>query len=147
MGLEPLPERSRLLLSYRRGGSAAAPVALRERPEQLRHLAGETWLGRRLGSCAPAPAPASNRTSSPRQPASSVQLRLVAAGIGVALVPRLAALPTTGLRLLPVHPRVQRHHFALTRSSATSDPGIARIVELLEEHAARLLADSALPTG
>jgi DNA-binding transcriptional LysR family regulator len=77
----------------------------------------------------------------------SVQLRLVAAGIGVALVPRLAALPTTGLRLLPVHPRVQRHHFALTRSSATSDPGIRRIVELLEEHAARLLADSALPTG
>ena len=77
----------------------------------------------------------------------SVQLRLVAAGIGVALVPRLAALPTPGLRLLPVHPRVQRHHVALTRSSATSDSGIRRIVELFEEHAVRLLAEPALPTG
>jgi DNA-binding transcriptional LysR family regulator len=77
----------------------------------------------------------------------AVQLRLVAAGIGVALVPRLAAQPTPGLRLLPLHPRVQRHHFALTRSAATSDAGIRRIVELLDEHAARLLADPALPTG
>ena len=76
----------------------------------------------------------------------SVQLRLVAAGIGVALVPRLAAQPPRA-RLLPLHPRVQRHHFALTRSSATSDSGIRRIVELLDEHAARLLADPALPTG
>jgi DNA-binding transcriptional LysR family regulator len=77
----------------------------------------------------------------------SVQLQLVAAGIGVALVPQLAAQPTPGLRLLPVHPRVQRHHFALTRSSATSDSGLRRIVELLDEHAAGRLADAALPTG
>jgi DNA-binding transcriptional LysR family regulator len=76
----------------------------------------------------------------------SVQLRLVAAGIGVALIPQLAAQPTPGLRLLPVHPHVQRHHFALTRSSATSDSGIRRIVELLQQHAARLL-EPALPTG
>jgi DNA-binding transcriptional LysR family regulator len=76
----------------------------------------------------------------------SVQLRLVGAGIGVALIPRLAAHPTPGLRLLPVHPRVERHHFAVTRSSATSDAGIRRIVGLLAEHAARLLAGSALPT-
>jgi DNA-binding transcriptional LysR family regulator len=72
----------------------------------------------------------------------SVQLRLVAAGIGVALIPQLAAQPTAGLRMLPVHPRVERHHFALTRSSAAGDSGIRRIVELLEEHATRLLADS-----
>jgi DNA-binding transcriptional LysR family regulator len=77
----------------------------------------------------------------------SVQLQLVAAGIGVALVPQLAAQPTPGLRLLPLHPHVQRHHFALIRSSATSDSGIRRIVELLEEHAARALAGPALPTG
>ncbi len=77
----------------------------------------------------------------------SVQLRLVAAGIGVALIPRLAAQPTPELRLLPVHPRVQRRHFALTRSSATSDSGTRRIIELVEEHAARVLAASALPTG
>jgi DNA-binding transcriptional LysR family regulator len=77
----------------------------------------------------------------------SVQLRLVAAGIGVALVPRLAAQPTSGLRLMPLHPRVQRHHFALVRSSATGDAGMRRIVEQLEDHASRLLADPALPTG
>jgi DNA-binding transcriptional LysR family regulator len=70
----------------------------------------------------------------------SVQLRLVAAGIGVALVPRLAArgLPE-GLRLLPVHPAVERHHFALARRSARSDAGIRRIMELLEHHALRAL--------
>jgi DNA-binding transcriptional LysR family regulator len=77
----------------------------------------------------------------------AVQLRLVAAGIGVALIPRLAAQPAPGLRLLPVHPRVQRHHFALTRSSATSDSGLRRIVELLDEHATRLLAEPALTVG
>jgi DNA-binding transcriptional LysR family regulator len=69
-----------------------------------------------------------------------VQLQLVAAGIGVALVPRLAAqgLPE-GLQLLPVHPPVERHHFALTRRSARSDAGIRRIVELLKDNATRLL--------
>ena len=70
----------------------------------------------------------------------SVQLQLVAAGIGVALVPRLAAqaLPD-GLRLLPVDPPVERHHFALTRRSARSDPGIGRIVERLGDNATRLV--------
>ncbi len=70
----------------------------------------------------------------------SVQLELVAAGIGVALVPRLAARAVPeGLRLLPIHPPVQRHHFALTRRSAQSDPGIRRIVELLDDNATQLL--------
>jgi DNA-binding transcriptional LysR family regulator len=70
----------------------------------------------------------------------SVQLQLVAAGIGVALVPRLAArgLPE-GLQLLPVHPAVERHHFALARRSARTDAGIRRIVELLTHHALRVL--------
>jgi DNA-binding transcriptional LysR family regulator len=71
----------------------------------------------------------------------SVQLELVAAGIGVALVPRLAArhLPE-GLRLLPVHPTVERHHFALARRSARGDAGILRIVEHLKHHAPREFA-------
>ena len=70
----------------------------------------------------------------------SVQLELVAAGIGVALVPRLAARAVPeGLRLLPIHPPVERHHFALTRRSAQSDPGIRRIVELLDDNATQLL--------
>jgi DNA-binding transcriptional LysR family regulator len=71
----------------------------------------------------------------------SVQLQLVAAGIGVALVPRLAAraLPD-GLRLLRVHPPVNRHHFAITRRSTRRDPGIGRIVELLKHNATRALS-------
>ena len=70
----------------------------------------------------------------------SVQLELVAAGIGVALIPRLAArgLPE-GLRLLPIHPAVERHHFALARRSARSDAGIRRITQILQRHALRAL--------
>jgi DNA-binding transcriptional LysR family regulator len=73
----------------------------------------------------------------------SVQLQLVAAGIGVALVPRLAArgLPE-GLQLLPVHPAIERHHFALARRSARSDAGIHRIVDALKHSALRVLDQS-----
>jgi DNA-binding transcriptional LysR family regulator len=73
----------------------------------------------------------------------SVQLELVAAGIGVALMPRLAArgLPDR-LRLHPVHPAVERHHFALARRSARSDAGVRRIVELLRHNAVRALDQS-----
>jgi DNA-binding transcriptional LysR family regulator len=78
----------------------------------------------------------------------SVQLELVAAGIGVALVPRLAArrLPD-GVRLLPVHPAVERHHFALVRRSARGDAGIRRIVELLERTARRSVDQSPTATA
>jgi DNA-binding transcriptional LysR family regulator len=78
----------------------------------------------------------------------SVQLELVAAGIGVALVPRLAArrLPD-GVRLLPVHPAVERHHFALARRSARGDAGIRRIVELLERNARRSVDQSPTATA
>jgi DNA-binding transcriptional LysR family regulator len=73
----------------------------------------------------------------------SVQLELVAAGIGVALMPRLAApgVPE-GVQLLPVHPAVERHHFALARRSARSDAGIRRIVDLLELNALEALDQS-----
>jgi DNA-binding transcriptional LysR family regulator len=74
----------------------------------------------------------------------SVQLELVAAGIGVALVPRLAARAVPEeVRLLRVHPQVERHHFALTRRSADTDPGLRRIVEALAENATRLLGEPA----
>jgi DNA-binding transcriptional LysR family regulator len=76
----------------------------------------------------------------------SVQLELVAAGLGVALVPRLATrrLPD-GVRLLPLHPKVERHHFALARRSARSDPGIRRIVELLTHRAPQVLDQPSPP--
>jgi DNA-binding transcriptional LysR family regulator len=70
----------------------------------------------------------------------AVQLELVAAGIGVALIPRLAAHAVPGVTLLPLDRPVQRHHFALTRRSARSDAGIRRIVRLLQDNAAQLLS-------
>ncbi len=77
----------------------------------------------------------------------SVQLALVAAGIGVALVPRLAAQRAPeGLRLQPLQQPVQRHHFALIRRSSRNDAGIRRIVELLEDNANRLVAEMAADT-
>jgi DNA-binding transcriptional LysR family regulator len=73
----------------------------------------------------------------------SVQLQLVAANIGVALVPRLAArdLPE-GLHLHQLHPPVERHHFALARRSAHADAGIRRIVDLLKHHALQAVEQS-----
>ena len=74
----------------------------------------------------------------------SVQLELVAAGIAVALVPTLAARTVPeGVRLRPVNPSVERHHFVFTRRSARSDPGVRRIVELLNDHATQFLGRSA----
>ena len=70
----------------------------------------------------------------------SVQLELVAAGIGVALVPQLAARAVPdGVRLLHLHPPVNRHHFAVTRRAARRDPGLRRIIELLRDNATRAL--------
>jgi len=77
----------------------------------------------------------------------SVQLALVAAGIGVALVPRLAVQHAPeGLRLQPLQQPVQRHHFALIRRSSYNDAGIRRILELLQDNASRLVAQTAADT-
>ncbi|WP_063890808.1 LysR family transcriptional regulator [Sciscionella sediminilitoris] len=66
----------------------------------------------------------------------AVQLGLVAAGLCVALVPRLAAdsVPR-GVRLRALEQPVRRHHFAVTRRSSRGDPGIGRVLELLERNA------------
>ncbi len=62
----------------------------------------------------------------------AVQLSLVQAGVGVALIPDLAieAVPP-GVAL--IHPRqpVKRHLFAATRTEQQHDPGIAQITESL----------------
>jgi DNA-binding transcriptional LysR family regulator len=71
----------------------------------------------------------------------AVQLELVAAGLGVALIPRLAAREVPpNVHLHPMS--VERHHFALTRRSASADAGIRRIVEALREHARPLVGRS-----
>ena len=62
----------------------------------------------------------------------SVQLELVHAGIGVALVPDLAVgtLPT-GVVLVRLRQQLERHLFAAARTGQLQDPGIARLIDLL----------------
>jgi hypothetical protein len=45
------------------------------------------------------------------------------------------------VRWAPVHPPVERHHFAYTRRFARHDPGICRIVDLLKDTAIRILRE------
>lgn len=60
------------------------------------------------------------------------QLALVAAGLGVAVVPRLAAdsVPA-GVRLVPVRPALHRRVFAAWREEADRRPAIRAVVEEL----------------
>lgn len=62
----------------------------------------------------------------------SVQLQLVHAGIGVALLPELAVETVpSGVTLVRPRQEVERHIFAATRSGQQHDPGIVRLVDLL----------------
>ena len=62
----------------------------------------------------------------------SVQLELVRAGLGVALVPELAVgtLPTGVVLVRPRH-QLERHLLAVTRAGQQRDPGITTLVDLL----------------
>jgi DNA-binding transcriptional LysR family regulator len=76
----------------------------------------------------------------------SVQLALVAAGVGVALVPQLgcATIPS-GVELRRLREPVQRTSFTVTRSASRADVGLVRIQHLLGDAAAAagLVAHSA----
>ncbi|HEX6354323.1 LysR family transcriptional regulator [Actinophytocola sp.] len=62
------------------------------------------------------------------------QLALVAAGLGVAVIPRLAAdsVPA-GVRLVPVRPALERRVFAVWREEASRRPAIRAVVVALTE--------------
>lgn len=70
----------------------------------------------------------------------SAILALVAAGVGVALVPQLtvAAVPE-GVRLVPLVDPVFRHDFVVARRVSAADPGVATLRGLLGAAAARVL--------
>lgn len=71
------------------------------------------------------------------------QLALVAAGVGVALVPRLAVPPVpAGVRLHPLATPVWRHLFVVTRRASEHDLGLARLRDLLAQAAARAVVDA-----
>ncbi|MEA9986228.1 LysR family transcriptional regulator [Subtercola sp. RTI3] len=73
----------------------------------------------------------------------SVQLALVAAGAGVALVPRSGALQMPeGVVLRPLSVPVTRHHFAVIRRGSTADSGLARVLQLLGSAAKNVGGDS-----
>lgn len=62
------------------------------------------------------------------------QLALVAAGLGVAVIPRLAAdSPPAGVRLVPVEPALHRRVFALWREETTRRPAIRAVVNALRQ--------------
>ncbi|MEO6571640.1 MAG: LysR family transcriptional regulator [Ilumatobacteraceae bacterium] len=62
----------------------------------------------------------------------AVQLGLVQAGIGVALIPDLAVETVPpGVALVRPRQAVERHVFATTRTAQRLDPGISRIIQAL----------------
>lgn len=72
----------------------------------------------------------------------AVQLALVAAGLGVALVPDLAVdhVPD-GVRLLPTAVPLERAFFVASRAARFTDPGVRRLSDVIAESAgARLRA-------
>lgn len=74
----------------------------------------------------------------------SVQLALVAAGAGVALIPRLGctAVPD-GVQLRRLSRPVRRTSFVATRSASRADAGLLRLQHLLADAAADLARSSA----
>ena len=66
-----------------------------------------------------------------------VQLALVRAGVGVALVPQLALeTPPDGVTVLKPEPTIERHLFVATRVELGNDPGVVRITRALVDAAA-----------
>ncbi|MQY16122.1 HTH-type transcriptional regulator GltC [Streptomyces sp. RB5] len=70
------------------------------------------------------------------------QLALVAAGLGVAVAPRLGRGPLpAGVRAVPVRNTVRRHIYAVWRSDADRRPSIRAAVEALRVAAAQVTRD------
>ncbi|RKT04734.1 DNA-binding transcriptional LysR family regulator [Streptomyces sp. 3211.6] len=64
-------------------------------------------------------------------------LALVEAGMGVALIPRMAVARATGVTVRPLpHDRPTRHVIAATRRGADAAPAVARVLEALRQAAA-----------
>jgi DNA-binding transcriptional LysR family regulator len=64
------------------------------------------------------------------------QLALVAAGLGVAVIPRLGRDPVPGgVRFVPVRPALTRHIYVVWRADADRRPSIRAAIEALRESA------------
>ncbi|MFC5930643.1 LysR family transcriptional regulator [Cryobacterium melibiosiphilum] len=72
----------------------------------------------------------------------AVSLALVAAGVGVALVPHFAvARVPAGVTLHPLRMPIVRHDYLVTRESTYADPGIQRLQALFAQSVARIAPD------
>ena len=68
----------------------------------------------------------------------ATQLALVAAGLGIAIMPRLGRGPVpAGVRMITVRPALRRNIYALWRTTAARRPAIGATVLALREAAAR----------
>lgn len=68
------------------------------------------------------------------------QLELVAAGVGVALIPHLASTNVpTGVTMIEPHQPLRRHLFACTRTASDGDAALTRLITLLREAATKRL--------
>jgi len=107
----------------------------------VKELAGDDWIGWTSGQIchdwlvrtlwADGAQPRLVHTASEH----STQLALVAAGLGVAVIPRLGREPAPrSVRFLPVDPAPTRRVFALWRESATARPAIGATLDALHRH-------------
>ena len=114
------------------------PLAERHRVA-AKELAGEDWISwstgevchdwlvRTLGADGSRPRLAHTASE------HSTQLALVAAGLGVALIPRLGREPAPpAVRFVPVEPPLTRRVFALWRAPATARPAIGATLGALQ---------------
>lgn len=78
----------------------------------------------------------------------SVQLALVAAGVGVALIPRLGAqdIPEN-VTMIPLDAAILRHVVLVSRRASAADAGLNRIMSAISASAANTLAAEGLPHG
>lgn len=131
-------------------GSAAAAGAPVERPAvALADYAGSDWvLPHALRTCHEMVQRACAAAGfAPRSVAHtsdfSVQLALVAAGAGVALIPRLGCIAVPReVELHRLTTPVQRTSFTVTRSTSRADAGLLRVQHLVADAAADLARSS-----
>jgi DNA-binding transcriptional LysR family regulator len=125
---------------------AGHPVALRGGPVRLAEVTGAAWIASTPGTICHEWLMRVLPGIRPRFLVAEFasQVTLVAAGLGVALIPRLArADPPAGVAVVPVEPAPARRVTLVWRSAATVRPAIGAAVDALREVAAGVLTGPA----
>jgi DNA-binding transcriptional LysR family regulator len=143
--LDPLFERRELLTDPVLLAVPEGFAAPDDKPVPLASLGDQPFLAPRANtSCAEMIQRACARAGFvPRVVARAtervVQLNLVAAGVGLTLVPRLAAQPLPpGVRLLPVAEPVTRNIFTVSRRGGDRQPAVRVVLDALLDASAKV---------